>query len=477
VDRGAPSTIRHLVLVAVLGGLAALAGLPGRATLGARVSGDEPHYLLTATSLARDHDLDIADEVATAAYLDYHEVPIDPQSVVGDGGRRISPHDPLLPLILALPFAAGGWVGAKAALAALAAATAAMTWWLAVNRLGVRAPTATVVVSGAFAGIPLAAYGSQIYPEMPAALALTGAVVATTSPALPHRRGPVALAFLAVVALPWLSVKYVPVATVAGLALAWRLRGRPARLAWLVVGAVGAAVAYAVAHRLLYGGWTVYAAGDHFVDDGELAVVGTEIDLLGRSRRLTGLLVDGVFGLAVWSPLWALLVPAAGWAARRPRPPVGLALVLVGTGWSTATFLALTMHGWWVPGRQLVVVLPLAAAVVAAWVDRSTGRRRAAALLGLVGATNWLWLAVEAATGRRTLIVDFAETGAPAFRALSVVLPDGMRGGTVDTALLVAWSAVIVAVGAAGARRVARDPVGAGATAGAAMTAEAGPPG
>lgn len=481
-------------LVALVAGLAATAGLPARATEGARTSGDEPQYLLTATSLARDHDLDIANQLGTASYLPYHEVPTDPQSAVLDGGRRLSPHDPLLPLLLAWPMALGGWVGAKVALAVLAAATAALTAWLAVTRFSVGPSTAGVVVAGAFAGMPLAPYGTQVYPEMPAALALTVAVaaiarierpVAAVPTERPTEPGPVTsaalVALVAIVALPWLSVKYVPVATGAGLALLWRLGRRPPQVVAVVLTAAVAGALYLAAHRHIYGGWTVYAAGDHFVTDGELSVVGTGFDPLGRSRRLGGLLVDRVFGLAAWSPLWALLPVAAGRAIGRTRgpgqdrgpdpghEPTTLAAALVAITWLTATYVALTMHGWWVPGRQLVVALPLAAILVAFWVDGSAVRRRVALALGLVGAVNWSWLAVEASTGRRTLIVDFAATAAPPYRVLSPFLPDGMRASPLDTALLVGWTVAAVAAlvhgfATADGRRPRRSATGPGTT-------------
>ena len=68
-----------------------------------------------------------------------------------------------------------------------------------------------------------------------------------------------------------------------------------------------------------YGGWTVYATGDHFAETGEFSVVGTEVDLLGRARRLVGLLVDRDFGLAAWSPVW-LLAPFGLGLLVRERP-------------------------------------------------------------------------------------------------------------------------------------------------------------
>ena len=67
-------------------------------------------------------------------------------------------------------------------------------------------------------------------------------------------------------------------------------------------------------------------------------------------------------------------------AGRRFRSSL-LVGCIVAAGWATATFVALTMHGWWFPGRQVIVVLPLVAAAIASWASR---RSRV-----LVGRSAW----------------------------------------------------------------------------------------
>src|SRR4029453_3835734 len=73
------------------------AGTGGPPPPGPRPPGDEPQYLLTAISLARDGDLDIADELAEGAWRPFHALPLPEQTVALDGGRGPSPHDPPLP--------------------------------------------------------------------------------------------------------------------------------------------------------------------------------------------------------------------------------------------------------------------------------------------------------------------------------------------------------------------------------------------
>ncbi len=436
--------LRWSVLAGVAVGLIAVVGIDARATYGARTTADEPQYLLTATSIALDGDVDISNQLADQSYLPYHELRVDTQTRELDAaGRRVSPHDPLLPVLLTAPMAVAGWVGAKLALVVLAAITAGVTFRLAHLRYRSDRGAALVAVVGCFAGLPLAAYGTQVYPEMPAALLVVIGLGVLTGETWRTRTA--ALGVATIIALPWLAVKYVPVAAVLGVALLIRLRHRRYLAGVVLTVAVLAGVVFLWAHQVIYGGWTAYAAGDHFEATGEFSVVGTDADVLGRSRRLIGLLVDRRFGIAVWSPIWFLLPPAIAIAVfdvrRRSAEPGSMipAVALIGTGWLTATFVALTMHGWWVPGRQLVVVLPVAAILIARWLSGSRRRVAVAAVLAGVGAANWLWLGIESTIGRRTLVVDFAETSSPFYRLMSPLFPDGITGGVANDLGVVAW--------------------------------------
>jgi hypothetical protein len=488
---------RAMVAVGLLAALGAAAGIPVPAAHGAQTTADEPQYLLTAISLAEDHDLDIADELAAGRWRAFHAAPLPEQTRPLASGRRLSPHDPLLPLLLAGPVWLGGWVGAKLAMAVLAGLLAALLLWTAVRRFGVP-PGVAALAAGVFAlSPPLAVYGNQLYPELPAALAVLAAVAAmtagvpagraapdeagqrrprqqpgrlpragagATAAACPSRRATLA-AGAAIAALPWLAVKYVPVAAALALVAVWRLErlgGRRRALA-LVAGLAAAGIAFLLLHRWWYGGWTPYATGDHFVG-GEFTAVGSDPDYLGRSRRLLGLMVDRGFGLAAWQPAWLLAVPALAALARRRPPgwaaPAGPLLA----GWLVATFVALTMHGWWFPGRQLVVVLPLAAVAVAWWArpegsgphergrlrppraprrgaPDGPGRRRlvALAVAGGLGVGAFLWLVADGLGGRITWAVDGFAAGYPPYRAWRLLLPDYLRMSWWTWALHAAW--------------------------------------
>jgi hypothetical protein len=199
----------------------------------------------------------------------------------------------------------------------------------------------------------------------------------------------------------------------------------------------------------VWGGWTVYASGDHFQTSGELGVVGFEPNYPGRAQRLVSLLVDRSFGIAAWQPAWLLLVPAlAAIVTRRPRHWPVLVLPLA-AGWLVATFVALTMHGYWWPGRQLVIVLPLALLAILWWLEGCGWRVRAlAALLGLAGAVTYGWLLIDGWAGRITWVSGFWETGAPLHRLVRPLLPD-YTGDSYWPGHL-GWAALLLATAAAG---------------------------
>ncbi|MDQ3951920.1 MAG: hypothetical protein M3279_02975 [Actinomycetota bacterium] len=453
---------RALAAVAFAAFALSACALAGRASYGARTTGDEPHYLLTAISLAEDRDLDVSDEIAARRYEAFSEVGLNRQSRRLEDGRMVSPHDPLLPLLLAPGVALAGWTGAKLTLALMGAATAALALWVAVRRFGAPVGPAAVVVGLFAATPPLSVYATQVYPELPAALATLAAVAVAT--AKPSRRRTAGLA-LAISALPWLSVKYAPVAAAVAAVAAWKWwrRGERRDVVWLGGVLALSGVAFVAAHWAWYGGWTPYAVGDHFVT-GELGVVGFDPNPAGRSTRLVGLLVDRAFGLAAWQPAWLLAVPAATALALRRRGASGRAFLLVpaAAGWLNATFVALTMHGWWCPGRQVVVIAPLLAIAVALWAGESRHRVAWTAALGAAGLVSWAYLVAEVLARRLTLVVDFYDTSNPLYRAWSTLLPDYRDPGASTWVLHALW----IGAAALSVWWVARRPLRASASPG-----------
>jgi hypothetical protein len=442
---------RWLLLLAVVGLLGTLAAVPGawaRSTYGAEAAVDEPQYLLTAIAIAERGSLDIGPELDARRWREFHEAAL-PRQTLPDAGRRVSPHDPLLPLLLAGPVDLWGWRAARMTIAVVGGLLAVALCWTAVRRLGVRPGWAAGGSLVASASAPFVVYGSQVYPELPAALAVTLTIAAGLGPV---GRRTTAGVVACVVALPWLSVKYVPVAAVLALLHLTRVvRADRRRLASATLAAyVVLGVAYGALHLLWYGGLTVYAAGGFFAENGgQFSVVGTRPDHLGRSRRLIGLLVDRGFGLSAWQPAWLAVLVAVPALVRR-RPPAWLWLLApLAVGWLVATFVAVTMHGWWFAGRHVLHALPPAVLAIVWWSDAHApaAARRAVAVAGVVGVWSATWLVAGAVTGNHTIVVDPAGTLDPWFALWSRALPDYLRVTPLTWVLHTLWLAA--AAGAA----------------------------
>lgn len=438
----------------------AVLGIGVHSTYGDNAGVDEPQYLLSALSLAEDGDLDISDELATERWRAFHTDELPVQTEPFPDGSQISPHDPLLPVLVAVPMGLFGWVGAKVALALTAAACAALLAWTAVRRLGVPHRVASTGSAIAFASPPLGVYSQQVYPEMPAALATLVAVAAMTVPRL--RRPHALWTVVAIVVLAWLGSKYVPVAAALAVVLLVQVHRRAGwRWTWSVTGILAAAgVVYLAAHQAVWGGWTVYASGDHFQQTGEFSVVGVDPSYVGRSLRTVALFVDQHSGLVPWQPAWLLLVPAVvALVVRRPAGWLTLLSPLV-AAWVTACWVALTMHGFWWPGRQVVVVLPLAALAVLWLVSRVLPRLLpVAAGLGLLGVVSLGVLLVQGWQGTVTWVVHFREASVPTYRLLGPLLPD--YSGDAFMAGHVVWLCLLTALAVVTwrhLRRGDRDP-------------------
>ena len=431
--------VRACVLVGLaVAGWAAL-GSGTRATTNARTTADEPHYLMTALSLASDLDLDVADERARGAYRDFHEVGLPTQEAIQRDGSRVSPHNPLLPALLAVPVAGLGWLGAKLALAAVAGALAGLTLFVAEARLGVPRRLAVPIVLAAGGSAPLAVYATQVYPEIVAALAVVTALAIVTTPAA--RRSHAVALVAAVSVLPWLSVKYAPVAAALGLVALIRW---PARRVVLATAAGVSGIVFAVAHLRWYGGLTPYAVGHHFAD-GQLDVMG-EPAYGGRAARVVGLFVDRDFGIAIWQPMWLLAVPAFATWVRRDRQRALVLGVPALAGWLNASFVALTMHGWWFPGRQVVVVLPCLVLAIASFARHVSIPAWVWWFAAGLGGSISAWLAVQVYVTDTRLITTFADLTHPWWVVVRSVLPDLRADRPIDGFKLLMWTVALAAV-------------------------------
>jgi hypothetical protein len=406
-----------------------------RASRGAEITGDEPFYLMSTRSLLDDGDLDLRNQFEQESYEEFFDHPTGlwQQSVPLDDGTILSPHNPGLSVLLMPGLAAGGLLGAQLQIVAIGLATWVLAYVLTARLTGTWLlswlATATVAVT-ATAFI----YASEIYPEIPAALALLIALLVVTR----DRRtgaagGLVVLATMTI--MLWLGTKYAPLAALIALFALWRGTSN-ARLA-IVIGGGLSALLYGWFHLHTFGGLTPYAVNIVYAGESTPEIVESHLNIPRRFYRLWGLLIDRRFGVARWAPVLLLVPLGVLWMTigdARHR----LVAALIGGQVLVASFVVITMMGWWFPGRTLATVFPLFPIALVLAV-RHGGR----ALRGIAIALAAYSLAITLLLGRAghsreiTIAVDPFDMGARAFSAVSPIFPQYTAWGS-DTWMLTA---------------------------------------
>ena len=191
------------------------------------VRGDEPHYLVMTDSIVQDRTFDLRN-----AYSRQNERrQIYPSPLLNPHARitryRWAPwHGPGLPLVLALPFLAGGIVGAKLALCALAGFLTLALYRFLARRLPME--QAVWLTLGLVVCLPFCFGASKIYPDFVGGiLAACLTVWLIHAGERPTTTAGWALFWLAAGFFPWLNSKYLGstvILTAWALGVRWQLR-------------------------------------------------------------------------------------------------------------------------------------------------------------------------------------------------------------------------------------------------------------
>lgn len=338
--------------------------IAGTSALRVPIDGDEPYYVLVAESILRDGDLDLRNQYAdpSASFAGRSDLVPQMGDPTGPGGEQYSRHEPFLSLLLVPGLALAGLWGAMATIAIMAAfAIRSLVKLLAEGGL------APVVVARvwplvAFAP-PFLFYAYRIWPEAPAALALTEALRSAGK-----RRWGWMLFWLA--ALSLLKIRFALVAIVLIAIVIYRARRSvrfalvallvaavPMVLAWLMT---GNPLNIHLASELTLGPWWKYPRGAF------------------------GLLLDAQAGLLFQAPFWfAGLFGLLLFRKELPEP----------VRWGAAAAIPYLIllsprdewHGGWAPPlRYLTVFMPLFAA------GSSLLARRAAGWMAPVGIASFI---------------------------------------------------------------------------------------
>ena len=356
---------------------ALLVGAAGRTQVRVGPQGDEPHYLMVAESLLRDGDLSLERDYAEGRYAAFHDAPLAPHyRVRGRNGAIYSLHAVGLSVLILPAWALGGYAAVTVFMALVAALVAfEVREW--VRALTGRDGLADAAGWMAALTPPLVHYAGLVFSEVPAALALSFGLRRARHPAL-GRGGALAVG-LAAAALPWLNVRYAPLAALVLLHALWR-RPRLRIAAGALAPAIVSGLGLLVYHQVLYGFW----------DPRRVYGRRPELALSNLADGLPGLLLDQEFGLLVYAPVLALALPGLALLWRRDRRIAITVGVAFGVVLLTAGAWPMWRGGFNPPARFLVPIAPLLVVAVAMAFDRR-GLTAGASLL--LGWTLWTGLA------------------------------------------------------------------------------------
>ena len=331
-----------------------------------RLTGDEPHYFITAASLLRDGDVDVRNNFDEDAATGEIYGPIRGRHVQTYNGREYSNHAPGLSVLLVLPFAIGGTLAGRLLLCLLITPILGWACW---RWLEGRAPPQDVafIIAGVLL-CPVILLGSgQVYSDLLAGVVIVALAVWLWNRAgrddgsAPQRRAPLAWMLFGLAAgfLPWLHMRYLAITALFGLFAAWQIWvERP----WRYACSRSPWWGYASAGAFLLIGPATFLAYQMATHGRPLAGLGGQVSREPYLRGLEFLIgnhLDQAQGLFWHQPLLLFGLIALGWMIR-------------------------VRHLFTIPWLLLYGALMAPAALLAEWGGIPLGR--------LNWAGMWLWL-------------------------------------------------------------------------------------
>jgi hypothetical protein len=405
--------------------------------------GDSPHYLIITQSVIEDGDLRIENNHQQGDDLEYSLFAAEPHfQRRGVDGAIYSIHSPGVPVLIAPAFLIGGYWGAVAFLAIVAAIGTALVWYLS-WRMTESASAAWFGWSCCALTVPFVFQATQVFPDgIAATLVLLGMLPLIRR----HCKAdePDALLLMAgtsLAILPWLQTRLALASLMAALCVALHVRTRRKFLFFFTIPVVSA-VAWFAYFYVLYGTPNPSAPYGAYGEN-------TQTTLGNLVRGFPGLLFDQQFGLMANAPVFAFVLIGGVSAARRHRLVREVLVVAI------PYLIAVGMFQIWYGGAsapaRLVAPLALLFGIVAALVWKSLSNP-ATKNIGLLTLTASVVIAAAMAVPDRGRLLISARDGISLWLEWANDLLDLPRGlpslfrGTPATAWLSAavWMSTVL---------------------------------
>ena len=324
------------------------------------LTGDEPHYLVYATSLGHGWGVDLRRAYREANHRSFYPGPLEPHANLTKDGKLVTWHGAGLPILLT-PFSSRDQTpaGYRAVLIGIAALLGYHLYQLLVRAAPVSPRIAALSVLVLMLSPPVIVYASQVYPEIAAALLVVLAFRALVGQSSLVRR--LAGAAAAAALLPLFNVRYGTLTMAFGLVIAgaaWV--ATPRRGARRVIMAI-TALRGAAAAGLLIGGALL---GFHYYVYGAPLPPSDPVPgyyLLSNLYPFgAGAIIDCANGLLPMAPVLIIAVIAIPTTARRLGTLATIGAVLVAVVYSGYNGYFGSIGGA-PPGRYIVSVVPLLA--------------------------------------------------------------------------------------------------------------------
>jgi len=335
--------------------------------------GDEPYYLLTAHSLAYDHDLDRTNNFKNKDYLAYYPYTLQPQfrSVKIKGKEyEVQNYNVGFPILITLPYRIFGFRGAVALINLLAALLVANVFLLS-QELGAERKDALLGALIFGFSVPMLNYANQIFPATACAL-LAIYAFRRLSRIGPGRRREMLILLALCVALFMLKIRLSLLIAPILLIAMWRTARR--KTMWLYAsGGLGVLIVLG------------YVLRDRIVT---LRLLTSRLDELLRmgigdlapSSGILGQMLDQQFGLLVLAPVYVLAIAGAVSLYKINRGVLGRILLVIGPYYLVVGSMPWWNASWCPPCRFLIVILPFLGALLGLGLGRIATFRQAAGL-------------------------------------------------------------------------------------------------